>query len=304
MLLLFRFKFVGECYMLKINELKTKRVKPRVADTVNQTRALLENAIISYFQDKSLFNISEDLFLYEFDDYTLTTNTFEDITHVFYLEIDQVNNFKETFIKKNKMVPDLFLSLEKIKDGLFESVVKTFSDNSLIYMDKYSININSNYLINESETKNYYFKLIPCLTYRNANGVEGVKYYTNDFRDVEIEYPKIAEENFIRKNEETQGAFLDSILIFKNIFSKQDKSLILPTEIFETILYNVPNSLFNTNFTQSALSIINYLRNKNMRDYLTIDEQDYAFVSNFRSMSLIYAKRVISIVSNYIKSHL
>lgn len=290
--------------MLKINELKTKRVKPKVEEIVNKTRELMESAIVAFFKDKSLFNISEDLFLYEQDDYTLKTNTFEDITHIFYLEINQPNNFKENFIKKNKNVPELYLSLQKIKEGIFQSFIQTFSDNSLIFMDKYSINVNSNYLINENESKNYYFKLIPCITYKNKDNISGVKYYTDDFREVNIEYPINLEDNFYKKNKKTSGAYLDAVLIFKNIFSKQNRTLILPTEIFETILYNVPNELYSTNFSKSVLQIINYLRNKNIRDYKTIDGQDLAFISSFRSMSPIYAKKVISIISDYIKSNI
>ena len=147
----------------------------------------------------------------------------------------------------------------------------------------------------------YYFRLIPCFAYTNENGNTGVLYYSDNERDIEIEYPNLAYENFIKKNEETNGAYLNSILIFKNIFAKQEKTLTLPFEIFETILYNVPNELFNLNFTQSALQIINFLRNKSTREFTTLDEQDSAFTSIYRSMSALYVRKAITSVSNFIR---
>jgi len=143
--------------------------------------------------------------------------------------------------------------------------------------------------------------LIPCFQYKNENGSIGVLYYSDNERDIEIEYPNIAYENFEQKNKETEGAYLNSILIFKNIFAKQTKTLSLPFEIFETILYNVPNNLFSTNFTQSALQIINFLRNKSTKDFKTLDGQDNAFSSEFRSMSALYARKVINVVSSFIR---
>lgn len=290
--------------MLKINELKSKRIKPNMEEIVNQTQSLVEYAVIEYFKDKSLFRIPDDLSLFSFDELALGTNTFEDITTTFYLVIDQPNNYKnieQSKKKKNKIIPDLYLSLKDIKAGLFNSLVQTFSDNSLIWQDKYSLNINSNYAVNENETRNYYFRLIPCFAYTNENGNTGVLYYSDNERDIEIEYPSLAYENFIKKNEETNGAYLNSILIFKNIFAKQEKTLTLPFEIFETILYNVPNELFNLNFTQSALQIINFLRNKSTREFTTLDEQDSAFTSIYRSMSALYARKAITSVSNFIR---
>ena len=38
--------------------------------------------------------------------------------------------------------------------------------------------------------------------------------------------------------------------------------------------------------------IINYIRNSNVLNYKTIDEQDYAFITAYRPMNLIYVKHV------------
>lgn len=293
--------------MLKINELKSKRIKPNMEQVFEQTQGFIEYAVVEYFKDKSLFNIPDDFTLYSFDELLLGTNTCEDMTTTFYLVINQPKNFKEPGVqnkKKMKIVPETYLTLKEIKEGLFASLVQTFSDNTLIWQDKYSLNINSNYSINDNETRNYYFRLIPCFEYKNADGNIGVIYYSDNEREVEIEYPTIAYENFIKKNEETDGAYLNSILIFKNIFAKQEKTLTLPFEIFETILYNVPNNLLSTNFTHSALQIINYLRNKSTRDFITLDGQDNAFTSIYRSMSALYARKVINVVSSFIKNNI
>lgn len=291
--------------MLKINELKSKRVKPNIDNIIEQTQNIIEYAIIDFFKDKSLFNIPDDFNLYTFDELTIGTNTFEDIVTTFYLVINQPNNYKnsEPKKKKNTIVPNLFLSLKEIKEGLFNSLVNSFGDNSLIWQDKYALHINSNFAINDNETKNYYFKLIPCFDYKNESGNHGVIYYSDSEREIEIEYPDLSYINIMQKNEQTKGAYLNAVLIFKNIFAKQERTLTLPFEIFETILYNVPNNLFSENFTLSSLQIINYLRNKSTKDFTTIDEQDSAFTSQFRSMSALYARKVINVVSNFIRSN-
>ena len=107
--------------MLKINELKSKRVKPNIDNIIEQTQNIIEYAIIDFFKDKSLFNIPDDFNLYTFDELTIGTNTFEDIVTTFYLVINQPNNYKnsEPKKKKNTIVPNLFLSLKEIKEGLF-----------------------------------------------------------------------------------------------------------------------------------------------------------------------------------------
>ena len=294
--------------MLKINELKSKRVKPKLNQIIEETQSIIEYAVIEYFKDKSLFNIPDDFSLFTFDELTLSTNTFEDFTTTFYLVINQPKNIKpntespkKNSKKKKDIIPDLYLTLKEIKEGLFNSLVQSFSDNSLIWQDKYSLNINSNFAITEHETKNYFFKVIPCFEYKNELGNTGVLYYSDDEKDIEIEYPVLAYDNFNKKNMKTDGAYLNSILIFKNIYSKQEKTLILPSEIFETILYNVPNEFFSTNFTKSALQIVNYLRNKSTREFMTLDEQDSAFTSVYRSMSALYCRKVINVICNYIK---
>jgi hypothetical protein len=88
--------------------------------------------------------------------------------------------------------------------------------------------------------------------------------------------------------------------MFKNIILKDNKIKDLPFEIFETILYNVPNGMFIDDSKQTMLNIINFIRNNPIKNFKTIDEQDYAFSSIYRSMSLFYVKHITKQIEKYL----
>ena len=60
--------------------------------------------------------------------------------------------------------------------------------------------------------------------------------------------------------------------------------------------------MFFENYTVENLSkIINYIRNSNVLNYLSMDEQDFAFITVYRPMNLIYVKHAIKKLESYIK---
>ena len=111
---------------------------------------------------------------------------------------------------------------------------------------------------------------------------------------------KLLLKNFEKKNKQTKDKFRQYILIFKNILLKNDKIDYLPSEIIETLLYNVPNKMFENDDKQSVINVINFLRNNPLKSFKTIDEEDFAFSSLYRSMSPIYSKHIIRIIENYL----
>jgi len=151
---------------------------------------------------------------------------------------------------------------------------------------------------NGDKFDSYYFKIIPCLTYYNNDNVKGLMHYYNG--QIDIEYPNLAIENFQHKNELTDDIFRQTIIIFKNIMLLEKGVDDLPSEIIETMLYNVPTELFIDDSNETLLRIINYLRNNSIRDFKTMDEQDDAFTSIYRSMSIYYVKNVINKVEKYL----
>ena len=67
----------------------------------------------------------------------------------------------------------------------------------------------------------------------------------------------------------------------------------LPFDMFEVLFYNVPTELYEEISFDNACKILDYLLKKNIKDYSTIDEQDLQFNSKYKSLSRLYAKRVI-----------
>ena len=127
----------------------------------------------------------------------------------------------------------------------------------------------------------------------NDDNVSGVIYYTNDKILTEIEYPKLSIRNFKAKNKSTNDLFRQTVLLFKKIFmyEKQEKSL--PFEIFEILLYSVPNNMFVDLKPESLLKIVEHIKKCGIQTSKTIDQQQEAFKSKYKSLSSIYASMAI-----------
>lgn len=261
----------------------------------------------TYFSDKSMFS-ADDFTFYVLDEHILETNCNNDIFTCIYLEINQPNNYKPDINKKRKLkfknnndkyqIPDLYIKLSDIRKGLYDTCVKHFDNSNIIWQDKYSVCIKSNVLLEDNSTINCYFKIIPGFTYYNKNNIRGIVYYSNN--DVQIEYPESFINNFNKKNKQTKDMFRQIILIFKNILLKDKNISRLPSEIIETLIYNVPNNMLKSDDISSMINIINFIRNHPFKEYKTIDEQDFAFSSLYRSMSVFYTKHILKIIEKYL----
>ena len=67
----------------------------------------------------------------------------------------------------------------------------------------------------------------------------------------------------------------------------------LPFEMFESLLYNVPNSYYKDISFKTGREIMEYLLNTDIKTLKTIDEQDLQFNSKYKSLSRLYASRLI-----------
>lgn len=259
----------------------------------------------NFFNDKPMFT-EENFKYYYYDDFIFETNNSETNYITLYIEINQPKNIKsiqtEKFKRKVKdeKIKDLHLTLEEIKNGLFEHYVTCFDNNTLLWQEKYSINLSVNEVI-DNQKVNYLIRIIPCFTYVNEKGVSGVIYYDNSLYNIEIEYPLVSIQNFYNKNEATNNLFYYYDILIKNIFLECRKEKNIYFEIFETLLYNVPNKLYTDQSVKTLTQIINFLRNNNIKDYKTIDEQDFAFTSKYKSFSILFAKHAIGQIEKYIK---
>lgn len=290
--------------MFLANDLKREFEPPRIDEYREGFVETIFEIVSRYIADKPMFDMSNFTLMFN-DEYAMRTACNKDIFSTVYLEIDQVANYKPhkitTKVKKNSKVeiPELYTTLEDIRKGLFDTAVQYLDGNNLIWLEKNSLCIKSTIYDEDYGITPYYLRIIPCLKYFNKENVSGVMYYTGN--QIEIEYPLQTLSNFDNKNTLTDDLYRQTILIFKNILLKQKDIEKLPSEIIETVLYNVPTEMYVDDSYNTMLSIINYLRNKNIKDYVTIDEEDYAFTSIYRSMSLFYVKHILKLIEKYLE---
>ena len=271
---------------------------------------IIESVNKVLIDETEMFN-PEDFSIHFFDEFETKTNTC-DVTYITaYLEINQPNNYKIDTKKKKPnpkkkaddrvKAPNLYLTLKYIKDTLMDELLLHYDNNTLFWQDRYSVRMKMVAMFDEDKADTFYLRLIPCLSYTNKNKEHGVLYYNNDNKLVEITYPELMLKNFNKKNKATKDLYRQYVVMFKNIYLKNSDTQDLPPEMFETILYNVPNELYTDDKHQSILKVLNYLRNVNMKNFKTIDEQEYVFTSEYKSLSVLYAKHVIKVIEKAIK---
>ncbi len=282
------------------NELKVVNNKQYDADIRENVLDILYTLISDIIASKRAFDIS-DFNLEYYDEFELKTNCHEDIFNTIYISINQPSNYKplkKIPMDKDKIIfPELYYTLDEFKKDLHAEFVANLDSNNIIWMDEYSVCLKAT--VNKDDAQyDYYFKMIPCLTYYNQNNVKGQMYQKNG--GIEIEYIDLAKDNFKKKNDLTDDLFRQTILIYKNLLLKEKNITTLPREIIETFVYNVPNDMFVDDSKRTMINIVNYIRNNSLKLFKTIDEQDYAFTSQYRSMSPIYVRHITKVLEKQI----
>jgi len=298
------------------NNYKVVCDKPNIKQINKNVLSNITSMINFYFSDKSLFD-KDDYKIFTFDDFQTDTHAGQDIFCNIFVELKSERNIKSNEIRKENFLsklfkknnkdkivpPDLFLELKEIKNNLFDLFINSFDENNLIWKYKYGLKVACN-VIQENHSFNYYYNIIPCISYVNNKNENGIMYYNDDKYDIEILYPKQYLKNFKKKNKATNNLYTDTINIFKNIFMEEKKELAVPFEIFETMLYNVPNQLFTSLKISDLCRIVNHLRNKNLNQFITVDEQDYAFTCKYKTMSAIFFKHSLKVIEKFLKDNL
>lgn len=257
---------------------------------LEEFKNVIDTLVDVYFNDKDMFE-SENYKTYYFDEYKLKTNVCADTCAILYLEINQLSNIKK--FNERAIIQDRYLTLKKIKDDFVELSIQNFDSNTLIWQDKYSINYAINIFDDEENKTTHYFRVIPCFTHLNEDNISGVIYHTNDKTLIEIEYPKLSIRNYNLKNKNTNDMYRQYVLLFKNAYKIDKNEKILPFEIFEILLYCVPDSYFTDFNNGTILKILDYIKNCGISMSKTIDQQQDAFKSKYKSLSSLYASMVI-----------
>lgn len=287
------------------NELKTLKNKQYDEEIRASFMDILSIALEKIIEQKEIFDF-DNFYAQYFDEFTLKTHCSDGVFNTVYLELNQPLNYKRTKIlnkstKNNKInFPELYYDISQLKDDLYDTLMVTLDNNNILWKDEYSVCVKST-INDDGEVFEYYFRIIPCISYYNKENIKGQMYRKNN--GIEIEYVDLALENFNLKNEKTNNLYYQTILIFKNLLLKEKNITTLPKEIIETMLYNVPNEMFKNDKKETLINIINFIRNNSIKQFKTLDEQDLAFVSIYRSMSLLYVKHITKIIEKHLLSN-
>ena len=277
---------------------------------IQNIKKIVKSAIEDFIQDKPMFSI-EDFTIYEYDDYLMNTNITNQNVYRIFVRINQNNNIKQNVAStlitqsgevkqiKNK-VPELFMGLQKIKKALLEQLRYYFDETTIFEEQKYGIKIQGKDILKDGIIQPYYIMIIPCIEYHEKDHA-GIMYYDDSKIDVQIEYHEDCLKNFIDKYQATNGLFYQYIILLKHVFNITEKERMLPYEIFETLLYNVPNECYIDLSKDTALKIIHYLSHCDLGKMTGLDGLDYVFTSKYRSMSYLYAKKVIKTIGENLK---
>lgn len=243
--------------------------------------------------NKPMFK-AEDFIYYNYDEYRLNTNNNIYNPINIYVCLNKKENVKTVDTKYNKTVaPSLHFELNKFREELFDILVGLFDETYLLSKDKYGIKISNSEYYKDQNLIGKSFYIVPCIYYVNKNNVNGIIYYTNNRKFIDINYPEKAVNNFYKKDNDTNGLCSNYIRIFKNLYMEYYELEDLPFDMFEVLFYNVPNDLYKEVSFKNATEILEYLLNKDIKTYKTIDEEDLQFNSKYKSLSRLYAKRVI-----------
>ncbi len=276
----------------------------------DEIRNIIYAALEDYIVDKPFFSL-DDFSVYMYDDFLMKTNVSKQNYIRFFIRVDKQQNIKTTThtlitqsgeVKTTKVkAPEMYLSLEKMKTGLLNHLKNYFNDTTVLWEEKYNIMIQGKHELDDDTIEPFFIMITPCVEHFNDSGEAGIMYYDNSKMDIQIEYHYAAMNNFINKNINTNLLYHNYIVLFKNIFNVSERQRMLPYEIFETLLYNVPDDMFVDLSKDNILKIIHYLQHKPIGQMKGIDDVDYPFTSKYRSMSYVYANKALKVLGNNIK---
>ena len=290
--------------MLNLDSFSQNLSQPQYKKVSSNIKNTIASLVANYFSDKPMFE-EKNISLYYYDDHAAKTNVTGTEMLALYVEINQPKNIKTLNAKlhKNNLVDDVHLTLKQMKTELKKLFSTYFNSAVMVGESKFGIVLKTMEKLND-EQLNYTIQVIPCFTHVNEQGQVGVKYYNNKENEVLVEYPKLALKNMTKKNAATDGLFVKYVTLMKNLYRVQKQVNTLPFEPFEVLAYNVPNTLITSFSKENLMQILNYLRNKPLTEFVTLDEQDLAFKTPYRALSLLYAGNALKTIEKAARKRL
>ena len=97
----------------------------------------------------------------------------------------------------------------------------------------------------------------------------------------EMDYEKFI-TNLETKQEETNGIYLDMIVLYKYmefyllLENKVNYKTLTEFNLYENLLYNVPNDLYTEDLYQTTINTLNFIYNANPKNLITVDGGKFA----------------------------
>jgi len=91
--------------------------------------------------------------------------------------------------------------------------------------------------------------------------IEGIVFYTRSGSRKIVNYPKVHYEFGVHKNSNTNSNFKPAVRMFKNArnYAEQESGQSTPSYFLECLIFNVPNSNFETNLATTFYNVILWL---------------------------------------------
>ena len=200
-----------------------------------------------------------------FDPFTLDTDILAETTNTLY--ITQYITLSSLIsippiTRKKKRASATFMSMQDITNGVFNDLVKQFDKTTALIKKTSSIQIEL------SDSGQHCILTIILGTKTNA----GIEYYVNGYQTKIVENINLYINNFATKDDNTQNLMSYHIRKIKSILSATTTNAIISNHLIEILAYNVPIDLYNSNFDDNTLQIINYIINNSYEAIKLMDD--------------------------------
>ena len=231
----------------------------------------------SHYFDSSTVNSDLNLFVIfnapqlEINSYNLVNNKFKKFVIRLKRAWQNTKKTKKKFRKKRKKAetnetvyynPKEKYTIETLKKCLVDKIIENIDKESYIMISKYGIRLVS------QKSLGIAVNIYPVIKHeKNYNLYNS---FDNSFFEVNF---NDREKNLKEKFEQAGENFIYMLRVFNNLYymlySKNANQILI-----ETILFNVPNELYDGyTFYESFIKIINYLYNVNCKDFISITDK-------------------------------
>ena len=164
-----------------------------------------------------------------------------------------------------------------------KSILELIKKND-IYSNKI-IEITNSLILDVDNEK---ISLVPCFKIVEENNIEGVLITSIDAAN-SVDYPKLDNKNFDKKEHDCGDNFINLIKIFKHIFStfsSEIKSINeLSPNIIEALIWNLPDQYFKfRDYDEGIVNAIDYI-------YEIISSDDYMSLSEINDIKVLFSTR-------------